>query len=525
MRKKIPAAKPRANARKVLKTKRDLKIKHATTPAIAPMLYRAQSTLTLEERLAKYTISRERYDNETARLLVAGFTLQQADKIILRRSSKNAVEGVLNLHTTLLSAPYQFTFEQIAAMASNNGGAKAIKMVIASHTSLENLGFSHEQIAVMASNEGGAQAMKTVIASHAPLRNLGFSHEQIAAIASNKGGAQAMKMVIASYTSLRNLGFSHERIVAMASNDGSAQAMKMVIASYTLLRNLDFSNEQTAVMASNHGGAQALKTVITSHTSLQNLGFSNEQITAMASNFGGAQAMKTAIALHTSLRNLGFSHEQITAMASNNGGAQAMKTMIASYASLENLSFSHEQIAAMASNGGGAQAIKAVIKHYPELSSHGYSLEFITALAARIGGATKIKKTNERINFVNEYLGYQPTAEIPQNPVHTTDENNAHEPTIMNFALDFRSDFILDQQAITSSPQSIEKSHNTMDDFVLFEYDFEASEALPSNSQILKQQGLFATSNQRKRNLDNAEENTSDKTEQTHENVSKQNLI
>jgi hypothetical protein len=241
-----------------------------------------QPKLTLEERLTKYKISRERYDNETARLLAVGFTLQQADKIILRRSSKNKVEGVLKFYSRLLSAPYQFTFEQITAMASNVGGA---------------------------------------------------------------------------------------------------------------------------------------------------------------------------------------------------------------------------------------QAINAVIKHCPELSSHGYSLEVITALAARIGGAAKIKKTNERefINFVNEYLIYQPTAEIPQNPVHTTYENNAHEPPMMDFALEFKSDFILDQQA-TYRSQSTEKSDDVAEDLLLFEDDFEASEVLLSNRQALKQQGLFARSSRRKRSLENEEENTSGKT-------------
>jgi hypothetical protein len=354
-----------------------------------------QPKLTLEERLVKYTISRQRYKNETVRLLAAGFTLQQADKIILRHSSKNTVEGVLQLYATLSSEPYQFTLEQIVAMASNAGGAQALKTVITFNTSFQNLGFSQEQI---------------------------------------------------------------------------------------------------VAMASKHGGAQALKTVITFYTSLQNLGFSQEQIAAMASKHGGAQALKTVILSHISLGNLGFSQEQIAAMASNGGGAQALKTVISSHTSLGNLGFSNKQIAAIASNGGGAQAIKAVIKHYPELSSHGYSLKSITALAARIGGATTIKKTNERefINFINEHLIYESTAEIPQNPVHTTYENNAHEPTYYS--------------------QSIEKSSDSAEDFLFFEDDSETSKALSSNSQALKQQGLFAIPGQRKRSLVNAEENTSGNT-------------
>ena len=55
----------------------------------------AQSKLTIEEKLIKYQISRDRYNAETTDLLVAGFTQQQADKLIVRVSSKNAVESVL----------------------------------------------------------------------------------------------------------------------------------------------------------------------------------------------------------------------------------------------------------------------------------------------------------------------------------------------------------------------------------------------------------------------------------------------
>lgn len=61
--------------------------------------------LTLEERLSKYNISPKRYDDETASLLAAGFTSTQADKIILRRSSKNAVNCVLETYNYMDMTP------------------------------------------------------------------------------------------------------------------------------------------------------------------------------------------------------------------------------------------------------------------------------------------------------------------------------------------------------------------------------------------------------------------------------------
>jgi hypothetical protein len=83
-------------------------------------------------------------------------------------------------------------------------------------------------------------------------------------------------------------------------------------------------------------------------------------------------------------------------------------------------------------------------------------------------------------------------------------ENKAHQPTIMDFALEFWSDSILDLQ-VTYCPQSVENSDDTAEDLLLFEDDSEAFEALPPNGPAFEQYGLFATSSQRKRGLDNAE--------------------
>ena len=172
-----------------------------------------QPKLTIEERLIKYSISRERYNDDTTRLLAAGFTQQQAEKLIVRVSSKNTVESVLINYGTLSKEPYDLSREQIVAMASKNGGAQAMKTVLASHSPLQALDFSNEQIVAMASNNGGAQAMKTVLASYEPLQALGLSNEKIMSMASNTRGAQAMKTVVESYTRLQSLGFSNEQIM------------------------------------------------------------------------------------------------------------------------------------------------------------------------------------------------------------------------------------------------------------------------------------------------------------------------
>ncbi len=182
-----------------------------------------QSKLTLEERLINYRISHKRYDDEVARLLAAGFTQQQADKIIIRKASKKTVESVLNKHDALLAEPYKLNHEQIAAIAAN-GGAQAMKVVITSFAQLKALGFDEAQIVAIAAN-GGAQAMKAVIASFAKLKALGCDEAQIVAIAV-KGDVQAIKAILKCYSELISHGYSLERITKLAACKGGSKQIQ-----------------------------------------------------------------------------------------------------------------------------------------------------------------------------------------------------------------------------------------------------------------------------------------------------------
>ncbi len=152
-----------------------------------------QPKRTLEEQLINYKISRERYDKEATRLLAAGFTQQQAEKIIIRKTSKNTVESVLNNHDTLLAEPYKLNHEQIVAIAANIGGAQAMKTVIASFPQLRALGFNEVQIVAIAANIGGAQAIKAVQKCHSELISHGYSLERITKLAACTGGAKQIQ--------------------------------------------------------------------------------------------------------------------------------------------------------------------------------------------------------------------------------------------------------------------------------------------------------------------------------------------
>lgn len=252
-----------------------------------------QSQPTLQERLTKYKISRNRYFEESAWLLFIGFTREQANKLILRASSKNAVKSVLVNHLKLLEEPYKLTFAQISAIASHNGGAETIKTLMVYFRSLQALRLSTEEIVRISSNCGGAQAIKTVLSAWGVLRKWGFNKEQIIAIAANTGGTQATRTLINSFDSLHERGFSIGLITAIASNGGGAQAIKTLIPSFDSLQALGFNKKQILAIAA-RGRMQAMKAVLTYCSELVRYGYSLELIADLASNRKGAAKIRNA---------------------------------------------------------------------------------------------------------------------------------------------------------------------------------------------------------------------------------------
>ncbi len=110
----------------------------------------SESMLALDQKLTKLKISRQRYDKEVQPLLRAGFTQEQADKLIIRRSSRNAVRAVLINCSNLLTAPYGLDHAQIVSIAGHGGGSKNIEAVQSAFEALRDLKFTAEQIVSIA---------------------------------------------------------------------------------------------------------------------------------------------------------------------------------------------------------------------------------------------------------------------------------------------------------------------------------------------------------------------------------------
>ncbi len=122
----------------------------------------SQLMLMFDQKLTKFDISRQRYDKEALSLLQAGFTQEQADKLIIRSSSRNAVRAVLINCSNLLASPYGLNQAQIVRIAGHAGGSKNIKAVKSAFKQLQLLGFTDEQIVRIAGHTGGSKNIKAV---------------------------------------------------------------------------------------------------------------------------------------------------------------------------------------------------------------------------------------------------------------------------------------------------------------------------------------------------------------------------
>ena len=216
---------------------------------------------TIKEKLTKYKISGKRYNNESASLQAAGFTQPEADKIILRLSSKKSVESVLMHHSTLKQEPYNLSHNQIFNIASKGGGAQAIKAVLKYFTNLQELGLNKEEIVDIASNSGGARAINTVLSSYEQLQKIDCSKQQIVDMASNAGGAQAIKTVLNSYESLQELSFSKEQIIDMASYRSGAQLINTVLIYSPELARNDYSLDLITSLSACKGGNKTMNRI------------------------------------------------------------------------------------------------------------------------------------------------------------------------------------------------------------------------------------------------------------------------
>ena len=175
----------------------------------------------LLEKLEKYNISQDRYQEQSQKLIELGFTQEMAGKLIIKKSSEKSVNTLIDYFDM---ASKFLTHQQMAALMKHYGGGKNLLSVITHKETLRQRGFSYSAIVKMAANSGGSKNIESVMAHYDALRKLGFADPDIVKMAANIGGTQTIEYIIENQSSIAESSLSCSDIATKCNaNSGHAR--------------------------------------------------------------------------------------------------------------------------------------------------------------------------------------------------------------------------------------------------------------------------------------------------------------
>jgi len=92
----------------------------------------AKNKKTIDERLSSFNIPSARYKSETYSLMALGYTQEEADRVIIRRSSANTVKTLQDRHKDLVGT-FRLSCGEIVSIAAHDGGSSNIIAFITLH--------------------------------------------------------------------------------------------------------------------------------------------------------------------------------------------------------------------------------------------------------------------------------------------------------------------------------------------------------------------------------------------------------
>ena len=115
----------------------------------------------LLEKLKKYSISQDRYQEQSQKLIELGFTQEVAGKLIIKKSSEKSVNTLIEYFDV---ASKFLSHQQMSSLVIHNGGGKNLLSVISHKETLRQRGFSYSAIVKMAANIGGSKNIDSIMA-------------------------------------------------------------------------------------------------------------------------------------------------------------------------------------------------------------------------------------------------------------------------------------------------------------------------------------------------------------------------
>ncbi|RUR13353.1 hypothetical protein [Legionella sp. km772] len=241
----------------------------------------------------------------------SAYSEEQINRLIFRKSSKNTIATLLDLHDDLIKN--ELTPQQIYQLAAHDGGSKNLKTFIEQSQALQ---VNNQNWASLELNVG---SVLRLLAHPGGSRNLKAYSEQIQALQAQNLSWASLNLKVEDVLRFLVHGGNANKLKAYIKHTQTLQAQKKSWAS------LDLQVEEVLRILANDGGSQALDTLLRSFNRLHHLGFTTRQLVTLAANKWGAQALAAVLKHTPQLLTQAYSLDFICTLAARTGGAKKIQ--------------------------------------------------------------------------------------------------------------------------------------------------------------------------------------------------------
>lgn len=232
----------------------------------------------VQKKLKKYKISYQRLASDKKFLTDLDFSVHQANKLILRKHSKQTVDYLIAHHFELKK---HFTNEDLIRMGARYRGSDKIKAAYDALTELQNLGLTKQDVVKLASNLHGDKNIKVAQSCFNEMKRQGFTKEQIVEMVSFEGGAANLLAVKTHFSLLTEFGFNTDQIQRAVSYRYGGKHLEAIAQALAELKRLKFNAEQILSLITANRGFHRIHAIKQNFAEIERLALSPEQIIAL----------------------------------------------------------------------------------------------------------------------------------------------------------------------------------------------------------------------------------------------------
>ena len=136
------------------------------------------------------SISQDRYDQQSKKLLRLGFSDKQTQKMVIKISSSNTVKTLIAYYN---KACEYLSHSDLIGVCSKYCGGKTLLKIIRCRKRLNTIGFTDQNIVAITSNDGGSKTLQAVIDNQNYISTSDMTKEKLTSKLSVNSGSKVLE--------------------------------------------------------------------------------------------------------------------------------------------------------------------------------------------------------------------------------------------------------------------------------------------------------------------------------------------